>query len=554
MCPKPHISRHPRCYAQATGLVAAMCFAVLSFTVLVWGAARESQAFHEKSAEVAFAVLNDVNGVLDTLHEKHAHACTEDDLGRLRTLLFSSRYVKDIGVLGPDGRSQCSTTRGMDLQAHPRFVPDVVFQRKGRPIEIAYSIPVQVGDKTFHTTVIHEGGFSAILDHFTIDRLASTGMNVVGLALPDRFVAIGSASNLSPQTDDFLQNPDRWRRNEHKFVWREMAFHGTTWLAPSPYVFHSIRPLAIAGNLNLTVISIIAAFGAFVGLLAFKATFPVYASWASIEKRIQGILRPDNILSLYQPIVDICTGEIVGCESLMRLQADDEVLTPDQFMDAVLSRGLDWDLDTMMLGHSLTELAQHVPLDCDLKVAFNLFPQNVRSKPLHELISRQLEKNPHPGLRINLEIIERDYRDELIEETRQLKALGYLITVDDFGTGFSNLRSIKALAPHYLKIDKSFVHDMEDETVRSTLIPEILALARAAGAEVVAEGVENEWQRLALQRMGVKYGQGFYFARPMPIQTLAAVLRDQISRSEECPSNLGRASQSLTPSKTKLSE
>jgi len=544
---KNHISKHSRCYALATGVAGVALFVVLILAALVWSSTKESQTFHEKSAEFAFAVLHDVNRVLDALHDGRPRECDDTSLNNLRALQFGSRYVKDIGVLDAEGGVLCSTARGARIVDKSDFVPDVVFERKEQPIEIAYSMPVRMGSETFQTMVIHEGGYVVVLDPFTIDRLGNTGMNVVGLALPNRFVAIGRASNLTPQADAFLQYPARWRRNEHRFSWRDMAFHGTTWLAPSPYVFHSIRPLAIVANLNLLAIVIVAAFGAFVGFLAFKATLPVYRSWGSIEKRIGSLLQPDNIRSVYQPIVDIRTGEIVGCESLMRLKVGEEVLAPDQFMEAVISRGLDWKLDTMMLSHSLTELARHLPMECDLKVAFNLFPQNVRSKPLHELISRQLEKTPHPGLRINLEIIERDYRDSLIEETRLLKALGYSITVDDFGTGFSNLRSIKALSPHFLKIDKSFVHDMEDETVRSTLIPEILGLARAAGAEVVAEGVENEGQRLALQRMGIKFGQGFHFARPMPIEALAAILRDQIARSKREDTPLPGSVKSMNP-------
>jgi EAL domain-containing protein (putative c-di-GMP-specific phosphodiesterase class I) len=106
-----------------------------------------------------------------------------------------------------------------------------------------------------------------------------------------------------------------------------------------------------------------------------------------------------------------------------------------------------------------------------------------------------------------------------------LKQHGYLVSVDDFGTGFSNLASVRSLAPDFLKIDRSFVHDMEDSTVRSTLIPEIIQIARAVGAEVVAEGIENRTQLERLRELGAEYGQGYFLGRPQSIAEFAVLLQ-----------------------------
>ena len=107
-------------------------------------------------------------------------------------------------------------------------------------------------------------------------------------------------------------------------------------------------------------------------------------------------------------------------------------------------------------------------------------------------------------------------------QIHRFKDAGYLISVDDFGTGYSNLGSVSRTSPDFLKIDKSFVFEMEDTSVRSSLIPEIVAIAKAVNAEVIAEGVENEAQANKLHEMGARFGQGYLFARPMPIKDFVA--------------------------------
>lgn len=102
---------------------------------------------------------------------------------------------------------------------------------------------------------------------------------------------------------------------------------------------------------------------------------------------------------------------------------------------------------------------------------------------------------------------------------------GYLIAVDDFGTGYSNLRSVTRLAPDRLKIDRSFVHELEEASLRSNLIPEMVDIARAINAQIIAEGIETMNQARLLTVAGVRYGQGYGLARPMPADALGAMMR-----------------------------
>lgn len=169
----------------------------------------------------------------------------------------------------------------------------------------------------------------------------------------------------------------------------------------------------------------------------------------------------------------------------------------------------------------MTELKALLPAEQPFKVAFNFFPENL-GRPEFKTHLQTLRSLAGDTLSINVEVTEYSFAPESIEVLHSLKDEGYFVSVDDFGTGYSNLGTIKRVAPDFLKIDKSFVFEMEDASLRSNLIPEIAAIARAVGADLIAEGVENERQAQSLLTMGVRYAQGYYFARPVPGPAMVA--------------------------------
>ncbi len=125
--------------------------------------------------------------------------------------------------------------------------------------------------------------------------------------------------------------------------------------------------------------------------------------------------------------------------------------------------------------------------------------------------------------------------ESLFDDVQALRADGYLISVDDFGTGYSNLATVKRLAPDFLKIDRSFVFDMEDNSLRSSLIPEIVGIATAVQAEIIAEGVENESQAQRLAQMGVQFAQGYWYGKPQTIANLIETLNNWPQQTSNTP-------------------
>ncbi len=164
----------------------------------------------------------------------------------------------------------------------------------------------------------------------------------------------------------------------------------------------------------------------------------------------------------------------------------------------------------------MLELSQQPLPPCIQKLGVNFFPETISNGRAKDIIQTFLASGEY-SFELNLEVLEQDFQGALIKQIDFIRSLGVTVSIDDFGTGYSNLGSVKDFAPEYLKIDRSFVHAIDTTSIRSSLIPEIINIAKAVNAQTVAEGIEEAEQIPVLQELGVKYVQGYYYAKPMPL-------------------------------------
>ncbi|NLW04573.1 MAG: EAL domain-containing protein, partial [Pseudomonadaceae bacterium] len=152
-------------------------------------------------------------------------------------------------------------------------------------------------------------------------------------------------------------------------------------------------------------------------------------------------------------------------------------------------------------------------------MSVNLSAVQFRKGDLVEVVKNALEKSGLKPEYLDLELTEslllKD-QQRLLQMLQQLKQLGVKLSIDDFGTGYSNLSYLKRFAVDKLKIDQSFVQDMENDSDNYALVRAIIQLAHSLGLSVTAEGVETEQQVKILTRLKCDEFQGYYFARPMP--------------------------------------
>lgn len=235
-----------------------------------------------------------------------------------------------------------------------------------------------------------------------------------------------------------------------------------------------------------------------------------------------------------QPIFDLTSKRIVKAEALLRWHRPNVgLVTPDEFIPVAEQTGLivpigKWVISQAML--LLTELANY---QADIKLSVNLSPKQVGDRNLLDYIRGQLASSKVSAQSLELELTEgvllEDYEKAqyLLEEVRNL---GMTVSIDDFGTGYSSLSYLQRLPIDYLKIDRSFVHDLDSNENDKAIVLAVIALAHSLKLGVIAEGVENEQQREFLEHSNCNNAQGYLFSKPLPFTDFCQLLEQPDKR------------------------
>ncbi len=243
-----------------------------------------------------------------------------------------------------------------------------------------------------------------------------------------------------------------------------------------------------------------------------------------IMQRLPLALDQGLIIPHLQPIVEIETGTIVSAEALARWH--DPVIgpvQPDEFIGVAEETGLIMQLGLQMLEHSI-EIASTWP--SGYTVSVNLSPAQLNDPRLSMAVADVLARHDFPANRLCLEVTESSVMSNLdrgIDLLHELRSLGMLLAMDDFGTGFSSLSMLRRLPVDVLKIDRSFVSG-DNGVGDPRLVRAVIGLAQEFGMVTLAEGIETEAQRKLLLRQGCKRGQGWYFSRPVTPQEFQSLI------------------------------
>lgn len=248
----------------------------------------------------------------------------------------------------------------------------------------------------------------------------------------------------------------------------------------------------------------------------------------AVEQRLRAALIEHSVTVAYQPKVRLDTKEIYSLEALARWH-DEELgfVSPAEFIPAAEHVGLIDELGHQVLETALKDLAElrhHRP---ELTVSVNLAADQLRRPDLVEEVCALLEATGVPPQNLELEVVETsiiERLDEAIGIIEALRARGVRFSIDDFGTGYSSLAYLRRLPVDVLKVDRGFVSSLTDSGRNAALMESIVSMAHVLAFEVVAEGVETEQQAELLLGMQCDAGQGYLWARPMPIHELEALL------------------------------
>jgi len=249
-----------------------------------------------------------------------------------------------------------------------------------------------------------------------------------------------------------------------------------------------------------------------------------------IRQRFRTALRRDEILFWAQPIVRTSDGAPIAIELLARWpQSDDSTIGPLEFTRVADETGLAVELDRQALEAARKVLVawQDDTVLKHITVKANISPVHLHNGQLIDSIREQIPAPIRP--RLGLEFVESRLipaAERNHSQLRDLLDMGITLSIDDFGVGYSSLTYLRSLPVSEIKIDRSFVTDVDSDTINQGLVRAIVDIASTLGLPTVAEGIETESEFAAVARLGVSLGQGFYLGHPLPLSQTASALRD----------------------------
>tara|TARA_B110001454_G_scaffold68670_1_gene67072 strand:+ start:14283 stop:15047 length:765 start_codon:yes stop_codon:yes gene_type:complete len=240
-------------------------------------------------------------------------------------------------------------------------------------------------------------------------------------------------------------------------------------------------------------------------------------------------LKGNELDVFYQPLIDAKTSDVVGFEALVRWKTDGGFISPEIFIPISEEIGLIKKLGHFVFEKSCNDLIALKKLtnNDNLIMNINVSTHQLLDSNFVDSVSTLLKQLDLPANNIKFEITEGCLLDETgisLIQLNKIKDLGIKICVDDFGTGYSSLARLHEFPVSTLKIDRSFINNMDLSKSGMEMVKMIIGLAETLGMSVVAEGIENKSQKITLKDLGCDILQGFYCSKPLSFNDVSKFL------------------------------
>jgi len=286
----------------------------------------------------------------------------------------------------------------------------------------------------------------------------------------------------------------------------------------------------------LKVVAVIAC----VAMAILFVAISVWFSWRpenEANDEFVAAIRNGEFVPFYQPVIDIESGKLRGCEVLMRWRRPNgDIVSPGQFMAYAETHGHIYDMTRHIMTQSCEELGAYYSERPDLKLSINLFAGHFLDREIVTDIKASFDDSDISYQQLVVEVTERhpladmDMARKVIAE---LQALGVRVALDDVGTGHGGMAYLQKLGIDIIKIDKMFIDTIGVDDNSSTIVDSMVELADNLGMGIIAEGVETPEQVDRLLELGVTAAQGYQFAPPMPAREYLAYAEDLEEKERE---------------------
>lgn len=494
---------------MAVGLVAAIGLTPLVLGRLVLHAHSERFGRNEIAAiatrQMARAelALAEAISVLREADRAGLSGCLPNDLALFGEKAGSSRFLRRIGVVDAGGYAMCfdpppARRRGAIMPA-----PD-----KSRQVVVSVLDPETVPDAPVGTVLVAWRTASGVhlvgeISPSVLDldvgadyiRAARSVTTLVGDS------AVWSVSGNRPSGSDVVATEVR---SDYFPLTVRVEADGAA-------LRDLVRPLEMTLTIGSLAVSVV-----LVGLAFWLFRKPTN----EVDDEITVALRRKEFEPYYQPVMNIDTGRIEGCEMLVRwLRPDGTTVTPGAFMGYVETSGHVFEMTRLLMRKSVAQLGDLYRRHPELKLSINLFAGHFDDRRIVEDIVSIFENGPIAYEQLVFEVTERYPLRDIVQARRiiaEMHALGCRVALDDTGTGHGGLAYIQQLGIDIVKIDKMFVDVMSSDLGASTIVDVLVELANSLDMGVVAEGVETQEQLERLREKGVTSAQGYVFAPALP--------------------------------------
>lgn len=278
-------------------------------------------------------------------------------------------------------------------------------------------------------------------------------------------------------------------------------------------------------------------FGGALGTICISLYSTIVRRKMSLHSMVEQGLAKQEFVPYYQPIVDVSSNSLYGCEMLARWQRPgQDVISPMEFIPYVEKSGQILPITEQLIEKAIYEIGK---LNWQLTkqiISINVVPDQLESLDVMEKSLNLLQRSDISPDQIAFEVTERKQFTDLTmasDVIEQLRLRGIGVKLDDAGTGYGGFSYIQQLNIRSLKIDKMFVENIGTSDIKLSLLDSIIAFGKEAGMEMIAEGVETEEQSLYLAEQGVYLQQGYFFGKPMIFRDFAYFCKSMASQTQE---------------------
>ncbi|MBD8894094.1 EAL domain-containing protein [Labrenzia suaedae] len=259
------------------------------------------------------------------------------------------------------------------------------------------------------------------------------------------------------------------------------------------------------------------------GLALLFVAIGVWFSWrpeSEANDEFLRAIRDGEFIPFYQPVMDIETGRLRGCEVLMRWRrANGQMVSPGQFMAYAEANGHIFAMTRSLMVQTVDEVGTLYKENPDFKLSINLFAGHFMNRDIINDIKAIYGNSDISFQQIVVEVTERYPMEDMSLARKiiaEMQAMGVRVALDDVGTGHGGMAYLQKLGIDIIKIDKMFIDSIGDDDSSTTIVDSMVELADNLGMGIIAEGVETPEQVERLRELGVTAAQGYYFAKPMP--------------------------------------